>query len=164
MAPIFDDIFDDNTYCGRKFYWLSLVFQNFYQTIIAPEAIVKNPKCSKFAQTSKIGPFLPWRPQFWPETKMTRRDFAIMFDEVDETFSCLRLVGDGIYGGWGSNTPQQVVENPDAQQRASWNLHSDYLWLAIALWLVWHISLCIMDGFSEHPNTSPKVYIQISRW
>ena len=72
----------------------------------------------------KFWNFDPWWPQFWPEPKNDRNDFEMIFRELSNAVFrlVLRCAGAEIDGGGGcSNTPQQVVENPEAHQRAGVN-------------------------------------------
>ena len=67
----------------------------------------------------KFWNFDPWWPQFWPEPKNYRYDFEMIFRELSNAVFrfVLRCAGAEIDGGC-SNTPHQVVENPEAQQGA----------------------------------------------
>ena len=69
----------------------------------------------------KFWNFDPWWPQFWPEPKNDQNDFEIIFRELSNTVFrfVLRCAGAEIDGGGVfKHPPQQVVENPKAQQGA----------------------------------------------
>ena len=69
----------------------------------------------------KFWNFDPWWPQFWPEPKNDRYDFEMIFRELSNAVFrfVLRCAGAEIDGGvFKHPPPQQVVENPEAQQGA----------------------------------------------